>query len=205
MRSFLTLIASLVFFTAAYAQIGVRSQFVTGKYNSTSLSEADITSNGIELAGGYWFRLKNLRIEFFPELTYAHLSSDATADFDETTFTRFGIAFPVSVYPFELKGDCQCPTFSKQNDLVKKGFFLQVVPTLANERLRASSEKPSEWHQDVQLGFGAGLDIGVSDLLTLTPLIHYFTNLYSTQEDAGLRAKSDLRAGVRAIIRLDYR
>ncbi|MCC6460399.1 MAG: autotransporter outer membrane beta-barrel domain-containing protein [Saprospiraceae bacterium] len=132
-----------------------------------------------QLGVDYWFRLKDYRIEFFPTLSYAQFkqtqalanASDLVAQFK---LSAFGFALNTNIYPFDFEGDCHCPTWSKQNPFFKKGFFFQVSPGVLysqNSVVEASGEPNAFDYSNVafHLGIGIGLDIGLSDFLTLTP------------------------------------
>lgn len=195
----------LVVCNSIYGQYGARAQYLSANIAVGPDEVAADRASGYEVGVHYWFRLKNLRIEFFPEINYGSVVVKATGIQARTKIHRFGVALPVSIYPLELKGDCKCPTFSKQNDLFKKGFFLQLVPAIQRTQSMLTTTDPAPWTEHVSLGFGAGLDIGVSDLITVTPLIHYFTSLYDSASAETTTINNDVRIGARATIRLDYR
>jgi hypothetical protein len=180
------------------AQFGVGVQYIATKIESGSQV---VNANGYGAGINYWLRLKNVRIEFFPELSYNRLTSLPAETLPSANLDRWALSVPVSFYPLDFKGDCRCPTFSKQNDLVKKGLFLQLVPTVQHER----TEQSSDWHQNFGLGLGTGLDIGISDLITLTPLLQYIPTLGSTRDTGKSGSTNEIRAGIRVLFRPDYR
>jgi len=181
------LVILLFTITDASAQFGIRA-----KYNLNSFSEWDnwldesttgdidkIFPTTIELGVDYWFRLKNHRIEFMPELamglktnsTYSNLGADAD-------FSYFAFILNTQIYAFDLTGDCDCPTFSKQGPSLKKGFFFNIAPGLIYNTKELNLENtmipPTETNQiNLRLGVGVGYDIGFSDLFTITPSIMY--------------------------------
>jgi hypothetical protein len=206
-KPLIRVLALLFFVTAShciFGQFGARTQYLSANVSAAQDESSTHRGAGYEVGVNYWFRLKNLRIEFFPEINYGSVSVKATEVQAKTQIHRFGAALPVSIYPLELKGDCKCPTFSKQNDLFKKGFFLQIVPTMQRTQSTLSTTDQSPWEQQLSLGLGAGLDIGVSDLVTVTPLVHYFSSLYNSAPDDMTIINDDVRIGIRAIVRLDY-
>lgn len=95
---------------------------------------------------------------------------------------RFQLALPVLIYPFDFNGDCNCPTWSKQNKLFKKGLFFEFTPNVNsnNQTLKRTVSVTSEPSYDkinissIGAGFrlGIGLDIGVY-FITLTPYYRY--------------------------------
>lgn len=137
-------------------------------------------SSGLSFGIDYWFRLKNKRIEFLPELNYSRFAqtwSNNESATGKISSTFYSLYLNTNFYIFDLAGDCDCPTFSKDGDIMKKGFFVQVSPGLSlvqnkyddlveQEQKSASAFTPS-------IGIGAGLDIGLSDFLTITPIVSY--------------------------------
>ena len=166
----------------------------------------------------YWFRLKNKRIEFLPQLSYATtLGSDALVP---VTQNRISLFFNTDIYLFDLLNDCNCPTFSKQSGGFQRSFFFEVSPGVDYQMIKTknfpSSENPNtEDAVTFRLGLGVGFDIGISDLLTITPIVHVD---YGTRPDwtglplfPGGGMPTDVtgsewlyRAGIRMTFRPDY-
>ena len=125
-----------------------------------------------------WFRLKNYRVEFTPQAMYSRFSrrSADTQDFSFSLVSNFySLAFHTSFYALDLEGDCDCPTFSKDGNLFSKGFFFQVSPELYYMRnhFQLNEIDAIANHIGFGIGIGAGLDLGLSDFITLTPIIRY--------------------------------
>lgn len=133
----------------------------------------ELPGTAYSLGVDYWFRLKNKRIEFLPELNYARTS----VDLPDATHLRgqwFSLFFNTNFYVFDLNSDCDCPTFSKQSNLLKSGFFVRVSPGATYAVINSESDRIGHFDPDhtgiiPSLAAGAGLDLGVSDVLTLTP------------------------------------
>ncbi|MEM9821521.1 MAG: hypothetical protein AAF985_10635 [Bacteroidota bacterium] len=128
----------------------------------------------------YWFRLKNKRVEFLPELNYSAFSKNWSNSEGVTgkLQSRFlSLYFNTNLYIFDLAGDCDCPTFSKDGDIMKKGFFIQISPGISFLQNQYQDLVASNTQDDNALvpsiGIGAGLDIGLSDFLTITPIVSY--------------------------------
>lgn len=198
LRFILTIFLTLGVIQLMIAQFGVGLHYISAEVESGSQM---VNANGYGAGINYWLRLKNVRMEFFPEVTYSRLTSLPLETLPSANLDRWAMAVPVSFYPLDFKGDCRCPTFSKQNDLVKKGLFLQLVPMVQHER----TDQPSGWHLNFGLGLGTGLDIGISDLITLTPLVQYSTTLGSTRDTGKSGSTNEIRAGIRVLFRPDYR
>jgi hypothetical protein len=181
------IIVLLLFSVAdASAQFGVRA-----KYNMNSFSDWDeyldenitgnidnIFSSNLEVGVDYWFRLKSHRIEFMPEIAMG-LKSSSAYDKQATTsnFSYFAFNFNTHIYLFDLEGDCDCPTFSKQGPSLKKGFFISFSPGILYNKKDIEIEQMESNYSSNQLNFrfglGIGYDIGLSDLFTITPIISY--------------------------------
>lgn len=122
----------------------------------------------------YWFRLKNYRVEFSPEVFMTRAKTvEANTN---NTFNSIGIATNTNVYIFDFVGDCNCPTFSKDGNLFTKGFYVSVNPTIEFQQNEFQEETVVV--QDVSrvvlgIAIGAGVDIGITDLITISPYIRY--------------------------------
>ncbi len=210
----LVFLAMSLWFVSAplYGQFGVRASavsFSTTVPGNDVFVPHDVDDLGWEAGIHYWLRLSDLRIEFFPELFYSsfdHKESDPNS----FLFRRYGLALPVRVYPLDFKSDCQCPTFSKQNDFFKKGFFIQVSPTFQKYRPKISDGTydlfgmlRGEWQSTIGLGLGGGIDIGISDLLTLSPTFSYY--LYPWENvDYQPFVKNEAQLSLTVTFRPDY-
>ena len=172
--------------SSAFSQFGARV-----KYNLNTLSGFDnyidentngnndkIFASNIGVGLDYWFRLKKYRIEFLPEV---HMGLKSSSDFENratnTSLSYFGLNFNSQIYIFDLEGDCDCPTFSKQGPSLSKGVFLNVSPgvlyntkEIANELVEPTIKSN---HLNFKIGIGVGYDIGINDLFTITPMFNY--------------------------------
>jgi len=172
----------------AYSQYGINMRYQFS--NNPTLDTAQISQNGIQASLEYHFRLKQKRLEFHPGVGYRTTfnQSDLTG-----YFSSIDIDLSTSIYPFDFAGDCHCPTFSKDGELFKKGFFLEVIPGIGFQnftRLRSNPDDPANLpikddNVVLKLGGAAGLDIGLSDQFTLTPM--FSVTLLAPQEWNGLR------------------
>jgi hypothetical protein len=161
------------------AQIGLRAAYDHFELDDFQVLLAEtqevreLPGTAYSLGVDYWFRLKNKRIEFTPELNYARTS----VDLPDGTHIRsqwFSFFFNTNFYVFDLASDCDCPTFSKQNNLLESGFFVSVSPGVTYAVINSESDRTGNFDPDhtgiiPSLAGGIGLDLGVSDFLTLTP------------------------------------
>jgi hypothetical protein len=189
--SILMVFAMIFLQCSADAQFGVRLKYNFNNYNNWENTlvhrfsvDQKLFSKGYEAGLDYWFRLKKRRIEFMPEISY----SNSSTSFNNPTIDKFNIDifsfnFNTQIYALDMEGDCDCPTFSKQGPSLNKGLFFHFTPGLGYFR---ASGTPQAILSSVPLpngltsgfvfraGTGIGLDIGVSDLFTLTPIISYY-------------------------------
>jgi hypothetical protein len=157
-----------------FSQYGVNVKYQVS--NNPTLDTARISQHGIQASLEYHFRLKQKRLEFHPGVGYRTTfnQSDLTG-----YFTSIDIDLNTSIYPFDFAGDCHCPTFSKDGELFKKGFFLEISPGVGFQnfnRLKSDPDDPANLpiksnNVVMKLGGAAGLDIGISDQFTLTPML----------------------------------
>jgi hypothetical protein len=167
------------------AQFGLHATYQKNTQNS-DFSGADFPISGLALGLDYTFRLAQNRVEFFPELNYSSVktttpivdNSGSTVNLEDKSF---GFYFNTNVYVFDFAGDCDCPVFSRDGNFFKKGFFLQISPGvnyhnyLFTETTFPESRLIKDDNFSYSLAGGAGIDIGVSEHLTITP---YFRARY---------------------------
>jgi hypothetical protein len=176
MRLLLSLFLSLSF-ASAFSQLGVNNRYqnLDDQPWEDILKVENLFENGYEIGLDYWFRLKEYRVEFMPELYFGN----ASTEFEELKlkYRNIGLAVNTNFYIFDFIGDCQCPTFSKQGNFLTKGFFLSVAPLIENQgkitRNIESRERGNESSFQFGATIGAGVDIGLTDLITITPYIRY--------------------------------
>jgi hypothetical protein len=168
-----------------HGQFSLNARYMLGQ--SDVLSKAFIGQNGQHVSLEYNFRLKQKRLEFRPGIGYRSTFSGKSGD---GQFTSFDLDLGVAIYPFDFAGDCHCPTFSKEGELFKKGFFLEVTPGVGTQKFERVDSRLSDHlpfpiqskHLLGKIGGSAGLDIGIFRQLTLTPMISA-TLLTSTDWD----------------------
>ncbi len=185
--------------------------------------DASMLSNMYGVSVDYWFRLKNYRIEFLPEVGVKLGTHDDIVRFDderiEMKTTHYHFVANTNIYVLDLEGDCNCPTFGKEGGLFKKGFYVQVGPGLS---MFSPDPKLNDYSMGESLAFffslGAGLDIGITKYLTVTPWIRFqrhlnqnWQSIYYNITGDELRtldiesSVSDLLLGLRVGYRFDYR
>lgn len=211
----------LISSTGLYAQIGIRGGYGTSHfdawqgyaYSRIDSKNARFLQNSWNVGVDYWFRLKSRRIEFMPEIGFTQFAP-STVDGVDYNLSSVNAIFNVHVYPLDLAEDCNCPTFSKQGNTIKKGFFIHVSPLLRYYLQNAKGI------QDVSsstlaggVRAGLGIDVGLSDFLTLSPMVAYeytassnWKNLVAAKEqpiDNGDISSS--HSGITGLVRLGFR
>lgn len=130
--------------------------------------------SGFSFSIDYRVRIKKVRIELFPELAFSSLKNDTGGGALENNI--FGVHLNANIYLFDLEGDCDCPTWSKSGNVFQKGFFLQAAPGVNNMEIQFNSITEVDSKRDFfwDIGVGAGVDIGIAEFLTITPIVKYY-------------------------------
>lgn len=232
MQQFKILVIS-IFLCASYnsqAQFGIRLKYNDANFNnwenalkSSLNAESRLFSPGYEMGADYWFRLKKRRIEFMPEVAYAFSKTTyENASLDYLQYRAFNFNFHTHLYALDMEGDCDCPTFSKQGSGLNKGLFFHFTPGISLMTAEAVTRPESSFLFTenmteaivLRAGVGVGMDIGVSDLLTVTPIISYyfqssvtwegFPQSSTVQDDVSVNPNM-LQLSLRLGFRPDYR
>lgn len=176
-RSFYFILILIGLTVQCYGQFGLRTSYNINKaaswnnfFESVEPSNQGIFDNSFSITLDYWMRLPNARIEFYPNISYHQ--SQSTLSQNTIGLRQIGFGIISHIYLFDLIGDCDCPTFSKQGNLLKKGFFL-----LGGLGTDLSSKAINNLYGDSNIDFkthlGIGIDVGINDFLTLTPFVQY--------------------------------
>ncbi len=159
----------------AFAQFGI-----TGGYRFNDAPDWQVTAldgtqepalgDGLSVGVDYWFRLKNYRVEFLPEVNFSRFQQANISH--EYNLSAFSLFANVHLYPFDFLGDCDCPTWSKQGNFLQKGFFVQISPGVSylQQTIETESFPLKSNATALSLGGGIGFDIGIADLVTLSPI-----------------------------------
>jgi len=223
LRKYLLLFHFVLITFALQAQFGINASYrindmpeLIGTDINNPAQEENLLESGFNLGLDYWIPLSNIRIELLPELNYGRY----TRTFESQSTLKaqfFNFFFNVNFYLFDLMGDCDCPTFSKQGSPLSKGFFAQISPgfSFVDTAIKETDESAGDW--GFNLGAGIGMDIGLSDLITLTPMagVRYYPNtefagMYLVEDGSSGGSKLDNQfdilqwhAGLRLGFRLD--
>lgn len=178
MKSFTLFFFSLVFlFQTVNAQVGIIAGYKTMQANDwEEVFPGDgFPSTGYSIGIDYWFKLKEKRIEFTPELNFSNFSETGLNSTTDFTARFVGFHFNTNIYPLDFDGDCQCPTWGKEGSFVEKGFFIRLSPGLNYFSSEIQAEDFNESGNEIipSFGLGVGLDIGVAPVVTITPIAMY--------------------------------
>ena len=118
-----------------------------------------------------WFRLKNYRLEFLPGVGFSFAQKNPSGNGLDLNSTHLYLQVPVLIYPLSFKDDCNCPTFSKQGNTIKKGLHFFINPTVQYgfHRYSSSEQKETLRQWSTGIGAGVGLDLALNKTWTLTP------------------------------------
>jgi hypothetical protein len=205
-----------------HAQFGVSGHHFWNDAEAFDLAFTDVNGDpvsavpdqGWQAGVDYWFRLKNTRIEFLPTLSFGRISgrADSGNDFIAQKIQIASFFFNTNFYLFDMAGDCDCPTFSKEGNTLQKGLFFQVSPGVSYFRYGIETVEGEQTSSEIAFGAGAGagFDLGVSDFLTLTPFagLRYYPRVDGWAGDipnVGDTGSSLLQTllGIRVGLRLD--
>ena len=135
----------------------------------------DLPGNSLFFNLNYEFSIQNYRIAFVPEIGGALFENDII---DLGTFINKTIRFQLNthIYFLDFKGDCDCPTFSKKGNPLKKGLFLNISPGISYfaNTVETLTSNTTDNLIKPNIGAGLGYDIGVNKNITLTT----FANAY---------------------------
>lgn len=163
---------------AVFGQLGIQVQWQSFQdtgfiYNGTAQPPGEVFYINQYGAGiDYTFKLKNYRVEFFPTLLYFQKKYQLTTDVGSSTellIRTLGLQFNTHFYFLDIEGDCNCPTWSKDGQFMKKGLFAWLSLNAYHTNYDLNGNNADKMFT-YGLGGGIGLDVGLSKRLTLTPL-----------------------------------
>jgi hypothetical protein len=171
------IVLNLVLFGHAKGQWGAQihgERHIFSALPASSSTEVGSDYFGLSVGMNYFFRLKNYRLEFLPGVGLSYESGklphnqSPTLDFKSTGPQVFSL---INLYPFDFKNDCNCPTFKKEGNTLKKGLHL-IINLAYQYNIRKYATEEQKLGQ-LYTGLGFGNDFGISEHLTLTPMLIY--------------------------------
>ncbi len=186
------------------AQVGVTGSYFTQRIPEWETAIVGNNSNNRILEKGYSvgvdFFMKPLeewRLELYPEIVVSNSSTELGGidDIETLDLKTAGFNLNMNIYILNFKSDCDCPTFSKQESFFEKGLFLQLSPGFhyidaayeIDNTFGVRKSTANVWVP--KLGIGLGLDIGLTDFITITPIVKY--NRFLNASWDGLLAIAD--------------
>lgn len=186
---------SIFVFSLCIVPFSLHAQFsakVSHHFAPAKVDEAEQLSDFSQFSLHYHTRLKRYRLEFQPGVHYL-------TDYDARDRRQgWGAEIPVAIYPLDFVNDCDCPTFSKGGTWLNKGLFLRLTPGWS----RISGNTSSSAMDFKSVSVDAGIDWGISDLMTISPFLGY--KYGSASGDSSFHAHY-LQAGLQLLFRHDYR
>ena len=170
------------------AQVGITGSYFTQRipeWETAVVGNASsnrILENGYRVGVDFWMKpLEEWRLELHPEIAISNSNSELVrgSNMESLSLTTVGFNLNANIYFLDLKNDCDCPTFSQQESFFEKGLFLQLSPGLhylngsyeIDNSIDLQKTTTNDWVP--KLGIGLGLDIGFTDLVTITPIVKY--------------------------------
>lgn len=177
-----------------FPTISADGQFLARAEQHLSFSgqnETRISGSISRVSLHYQTRLSKVRLEFLPGINYSHYWSDPNRG------RMVGLTLPVVAYPLDFVNDCDCPTFSKKGEWLKKGLFIQIIP--AWHYSPDQELKPTSFFS---AGIGGGIDWGISDFLTLSPYAGYE---FQHKPQSDFSSFHTIHAGIQILFRSEFR
>lgn len=218
--------ACLICTGSAQFAIGGRYTHIAHGYWHEAFEDAngEYADQATSIYGTYWFRLKEKRVEFLPEVGYYGSINKNVGSGPPNHMRAVYFQFNTDIYFLDFGNDCNCPTFSKQSDVIKRGVFLEVSPGVEMRKLDIDFVEDGQLATRTfkntvpRVSGGLGLDIGFSDLITVTPhagITYAFGTTWEGVEEfldvppgniTNSRRDNDLifYGGVRVLLRPDY-
>ena len=220
-------VISMLLFTglSANAQFGLRASYNLNNapawdqvFSEALNRDVNIFSSSQSLTLDYWIRLPNHRVEFYPNISYHGAQMTIRPGVGQLDLPmklqQIGGGLLAHIYPLDFTGDCDCPTFSKQGGLFKKGFF--ILGGLGADYSLKDWDRSglSDGNIDIKGSIGLGMDIGITDLFTISPFIqfqryfdvsgHDLSNLFNLDDSNISSSINQLQLGIRVGFRPDY-
>lgn len=116
------------------------------------------------------------RIQIAPFLQYMPYTYETSKISPEIKLNihQLGLGVVADIYPLDINGDCMCPTWNQSGKLIEKGFFIRVGGGVIYQKIPEFITNDGNTFKSMfqaQGIVGLGLDLGLSKLLTITPLV----------------------------------
>ncbi len=187
---FITLLfLALGFQNSGYAQFGVSIKHAFSyediPHTTPNQPNLSLLQHGGVIALDYRIKMVNYGVLFGPEIMAKMVKTKGIPIIDENTeqigevdkLRSFGVAVPVTIYPFHFDQCDECPSFKKKQ-FFTNAFFVQPV---VGYELRNWTTSPADVIEEVTehfvvAGLGVGVDIKAGDIIRISPLVQYKRN-----------------------------
>ena len=164
-------------------QIGIRSFYQLNSapawndfFSNVRGEDTRLYPRSLSVAVDYWFRLPDQRIEFYPYISFHEAKQslpNGAAPPIEIGLRQLGVGVYSHIYPLDLVSDCICPTFNKEGGLLKKGLFIVLGAGADYSQKNLNQRGYYDGNIDFKTSVGLGLDIGISELITISPIVQF--------------------------------
>lgn len=152
---------------ALHAQIGITTAL---NFPETRVYLDEYQSNkvGSEIAINGRFTIKSARLYVLPTIYWANNRVETPGNI--TNFAEYGAQLKFNVYLFNLKEDKAQVRIDKPLDFVGRNLYLQLMGGYGIwEQLNGTFRDMERFTDGYVFGGGVGIDIPLSDYLTVTP------------------------------------
>lgn len=211
----ITTVCFFMISNALSAQFAVNYRYHFNNYDTWNslFTEDKAFPSDHEIGLSYYYKFPNHRVELHPEVSFGMPQSSNLfvkgwegSDISQSFIT---VGLPIHVYLFDLEDDCDCPTFSKTGPSFIKNISAFIAPRLRYNLRKINNTKTNK--AVFSLGLGLAYDIGVSDLITITPTLGAYYNFNDEVKLHDLNESllpkdsfTSLALGIRVLTRFDY-
>ena len=220
----ISIVISILLFISlsANAQFGVRGAYSGNSaptwntfFDNIDGRNQSVFSSSYQLTLDYWLRLPNKRIEFYPNISFHQANTTLEGSNIDLQIRQLGAGLITHFYVLDFVGDCECPTFGKDGGILKKGLFLMTGVGADYAQKSIGIEALTDGNIDIKASFGLGVDIGISNLVTVTPFIQYQRYFDVSWHELGIpfgqesrnvsASMNQFQLGIRVGFRPDYK
>lgn len=116
---------------------------------------------------------ENYRVQF--HLNAGTNYAETSLDTRQFKLRQIDFALSSKIFLLSLEADCDCPTFSREAGLLEKGFFVEFLAGASTYQAEMSEEMVISEDKGIafKAGLGMGIEIGITDRITLSPYVRY--------------------------------
>ena len=205
-----------VLYQKGYSQIGITTGYKTfyakgwnDLYNEYSTQKA-YSLYGFQVGIDYKIiRAKRYRLEYSPIIIYSYLDQNANypvfnrnsrnnTKLVKLSHHQYIFQFNIFSYVFDFKSDITDPAHFERVGLLRRGFFMEIAPVFIHYRNFRHFQNSNYYNEKTEgvsttIGgsIGVGIDLPLSERLTIIPLFRYY--YFPDYDRYETSAKSDLK------------